>query len=138
MKLEEAITLLNENNYSCVYYNEQDIIISEDRGIKPLMQFISQDKKGYVLVDKIIGKAGAFLAVLLKCKYVYAKVLSFDAKNILEKYNIEYSYSIITERIINRTGDDICPMEKTVLNIDEPLEAYESLKEKIKSMMQKK
>ena len=55
-------------------------------------------------------------------------------QEILEKYNIPYEYKTLVDKIINRTGDDICPMEKTVQDVDDPKIAYELLDAKIKSL----
>jgi hypothetical protein len=49
---------------------------------------------------------------------------------ILEKYNIKYSADKIVDYILNVKGDDKCPMEKTVADIEDPQKAYETLKEK--------
>ena len=40
----------------------------------------------------------------------------------------------LADYIINRKGDDMCPMEKTVVNINDLNEAYEALNNKLKSM----
>jgi hypothetical protein len=37
--------------------------------------------------------------------------------------------------ILNRTGDDLCPMEKIALQHQEPEPAYEALKVKIVELM---
>ena len=108
-------------------------IYSEERGIKPLMCFIGRglDLTGYSAADVVVGKAAALLFAKCKVKAVYAKVLSLSGKDVFEKFGIEYSYGELVEKIINRAGDDICPMEKAVLFTDDPDKAYEILKNKI-------
>ena len=111
-------------------------LFSDKKGISPMMDFINDniDLNGYSVADLIVGKAVAFLFVKCNIKNVYAKVLSKSGKEILDKYHIYYEYETITEKIINREGNDICPMEKVVLNIDDAEIAYIKLKEKLDNM----
>lgn len=106
-------------------------------GIKPLIKVLNENinVEGYSLADKIIGKAQAMLIVKAKIKEVYTKVLSENGQKILEKYHIPYEYEILTKEIINRKGDDICPMEKAVKDIDDIEEAYQILKKKTLEMI---
>lgn len=108
-------------------------LYSDERGIKPIMGFIERgfDLSGYSAADIVVGKAAAMLFVKCKIKAVYAKTLSLHGEKVLKEYGIEYGFSNLTEKIINRTGDDICPMEKTVLLLSDPEEAYIALKNKI-------
>lgn len=116
-----------------VFVKGNDIVDSTLSGIKPLINFLNEGKdlNGYSLADKIVGKAQAMLAVRAGIAEIYTKVLSEAGKEILDKYNIPYTYDVLTEQIINRKGTDICPMEKVVQNIDDIEEAYLALKEKI-------
>ena len=83
---------------------------------------------------RLLGKAAALLFAKSGIKSVYAKTLSRSGKKILELYGIKYEYETLTERIINRSGTDICPMEKAVSATNDPLEAYDLLKKAIKSL----
>lgn len=116
-----------------VFVKGNDIVDSTLSGIKPLINFLNEGKdlSGYSLADKIVGKAQAMLAVRAGIAEIYTKVLSEAGKEILDKYNIPYTYDVLTEQIINRKGTDICPMEKVVQNIDDIEEAYLALKEKV-------
>ena len=107
-----------------------DCILSEKRGISPMMGFIAGgvDLTGYSVADVVVGKAAALLFVKSGIKSVFAKTLSENGKKMLEKYGIAYEYETLTEKIINRTGTDICPMEKAFLLTDSAEEAYELLK----------
>lgn len=93
-----------------------DIITDDGRGISPMMKFISmgKDPKGYSAADMIVGKAAA--------------------SEYLEAHHIPHSYDKLTEQIINRTGDNICPMEAAVANISDPEEGYKALFNKIQEM----
>ena len=105
-------------------------LYSESRGIAPIMGFIGSgaDLNGYSVADVVVGKAAALLFVKCGIKCVFAKTLSILGKSVLENHGIPYEYEVLTERIINRAGTDICPMEKAVANTDDPEEAYVILK----------
>ena len=98
-----------------------------------MIEFIKSGKnfKGFIAADRIVGRAAAFLYVCMGISSLYASVASSGAVEICKKYNIEFNYDTITESIINRKGDDICPMEKLVANIYEPLKAKEILFNKL-------
>ena len=111
-------------------------LFSEKKGIAPMMGFIADgvNLQDYSVADLIVGKAAALLFVKCKIKAVFAKTLSKSGKEVLKSNNIPFEYETLTDAIINRDGTDICPMEKTVSNTDDPEEGYILLKNKIQSM----
>ena len=133
--VEKAKELLIDNK-TCVLVKDDMVITSELRGIAPVINLLNTntDLKGYSVADRIVGKAAALLFVYAGIKEAYGEVMSEAGIKVLEKYNIPYSYKTKTEKIINRTGDDICPMEKTVIDIDNPEDAYIALKKKVESL----
>ena len=76
-----------------------------------MMKFIGmgKDLKGYSAADMIVGKAAAMLFVKAGICAVHGKVMSEAASEYLEAHHIPHSYDKLTEQIINRTGDNICP-----------------------------
>ena len=113
------------------------VYTSDANGIKPLNWWLRDGYtfEGYSAADKVVGRAAAFLYVLLKVKEIYAELLSESAVEVLEHYNIPYSFGKMVPNILNRTGDDLCPMEKIALQHQEPEPAYEALKIKIAELM---
>ncbi len=130
--------ILSENNYSIVIQSEMgEILTFNDRGVKTLIKIIDNNPsflKNAILADKVIGKAAALLMVFGGVKEVFALVISTPALMVLEKNNITVSFDLLTERIKNRKGDGLCPMESLCLNIDNPETAYEKLKENLNSL----
>lgn len=125
------IEKLKQNNYSLVASNGY---YSCDSGIKPIINKMNEDIhyfKDLEIADKIVGKASSMLLILSGIKKINALVLSKQAKNILDKYNIEYTYEQLVEYIINRKKDGMCPMEETVKDIDDLNEAFIALNKKI-------
>ncbi len=111
-------------------------LYSNKKGIAPMMDFISDgiNLKGYSVADLVVGKAAAMLFAKSGIINVFTKVLSLSGKKTLEKYGINYEYETLTEKIINRDGTDICPMEKALLNCDDVEESYIILKDKLKGL----
>ena len=104
------------------------------------MQLLNSGKNylNYSAADKIVGKAAAMLYKLLNVNDIYGEVMSIRAINFLEQNNINFKYKIKTNEIINRKGTGICPMEETVLNIENPTEAKKLLEDKLKELINKK
>lgn len=113
-----------------------ECLFSEKKGIAPMMGFIADgiDLEGYSVADLVVGKAAALLFVKCKIKAVFAKTLSKSGQEVLKCHDIPVEYETLAEKIINRDGTDICPMEKTVLQTSDPEEGYILLKNKIQSM----
>jgi len=102
-----------------------------ERGIKPLLLLLQDAAAplcGATVADKVVGKAAAFLFVYGKVKAVHAGVLSAAAKAVLEKYEVPFTYDVLTDKILNRDKTGFCPMETKVWDIETPEEAYTILK----------
>ena len=127
------IAKANLKGHSICLCRDGEIITDDGRGISPMMRFINEgrDLSGYSVADVIVGKAAAMLFVKAGIAEVYGKVISTAGRDHLIRHNIPRSWDTLTENIINRNGDDICPMEKTVSEISDAEEGYEALKEKL-------
>ena len=90
------------------------------------------DFENAYVADKRIGKASALLLVYGKVRQVYTPVISKPAVKVFEDNNVKYRADEIVENIKNQSGTDLCPMEKKVMNIDSPQEAYELFSELFK------
>ncbi len=130
--LEKAKEIFDSGDYTCVLCKGEVMLTSTERGVKPLLKWLHEetDVKGFSAVDKVIGRAAAFLYVLLKVKVVYASVMSQGAVDVLSKYGIRSEHDVCAEEIINREGTGICPMEQAVKGIDVPEQALEAVREK--------
>ncbi len=106
---------------------------SRERGVKPLVARYAGGMRyaGCVAADKVVGKATAYLYVLLQVEAVWAGVISRCAEDVLRAAGIAVSYDTLVENIINRTGDGICPFETAVLEIEDPVTAYHAIREKM-------
>lgn len=117
------------------------IYCSNDIGVKPILSKLNEDINFYKnadIEDTVVGKAAACLYVLADIKFVYAHTLSEEAKIYLEKNNISYKYDELVKEIRNRTKTDMCPLEKSVIDIDDPILAKEAIEDTVKILMSKK
>lgn len=131
--LKKAKDILISEDLTLVLYNGKKLIKSEERGIKPLLDLYEKGNiyEDFCAADKVVGKAAAFIYVLLGIKKVYAPVLSSGALEVFKRYNVDVTYEQCCPFIINRAGDGICPMEKAVLYCVSPEKAYKEIFKKL-------
>ena len=136
LNLKKAESILAEDEYTCVLCKDDQIYTSKERGVKPLVVWLQSttDFNGFSAADKVVGKGAAFLYVLLGINAVYAHIISIPALELLKRHNINVKFDIITDNIINRKGNGICPFEEAVLNIDNAEAAYVAILNKMKEM----
>lgn len=134
--LEIAKQKLKNGEYTYVICKNEEIYTSIERGVKPLVKLLEKriNLEGFSAADKVIGKATAFLYILLGIKEVYANVISESALTILNEYKISIKYDKIVEYIVNRKKDGICPFEEAVLKTQDPQIAYQLIKRKINEL----
>ena len=131
--LEQAIKLLQDGCYTCVLWGEDRVYTSSSRGVKPLVQWLRSglNGAGFFAADRVVGKATAFLYVLLGVQAVYAHVISRSALDVLRQFGIDARYGTLVHHIINRKGDGMCPVEAAVTGI---ADSYEALQVIIKTL----
>ncbi len=134
--LLRAKEILMQGEYTCVLCKAEQIYSSTERGIKPFLQWIEAgtNLKGFSAADKVIGKAAAFLYILLQIETVYAKVISEGALQVFHAHGISVEYDICVPRIQNRTQTGLCPMESAVWEITSAQQAHALLVQKVKEM----
>lgn len=92
---------------------------STARGLKPLFDALdgAADLRGAKCYDRIVGRAAAFLYAKLGVREVVAPVVAEGAVAILKSRGIAVQAGTVVPVIRNRTNTDMCPMEKSVLNL---------------------
>ena len=134
--LERAMELFTSGDYTCVLCKGEVMLTSTERGVKPLLQWLDGENsvKGFSAVDKVVGRAAAFLYVLLEVKEIYAGVMSEGAADVFSKYGICSRYGVLVKEIINRKGNGICLMEQAVKGADTSEQALEAVREKCRQL----
>ena len=119
MEQQELITQLHALQCSCIIHNNGATRTFHERGVKDLHRLLTQEPeilRGASLADKVVGKGAAALMISGGVKWVYADVISKAAMVLFEQSRVEVQYKQIVPNIINRTGTDICPVEKLCRN----------------------
>lgn len=134
--LNRARALLESQGYTCVLVGGDHVYTSNDRGVKPLLAWLSQGVcvKGFCAADKVVGKATAFLYCLLGIRAVYTPVISHSAAQVLRDHGIELTAGVEVDFIWNRRRTAPCPMETAVKDIQNPDDALTAIRETLKTL----
>ncbi len=137
--IQRAKAALKSGDYTCVLCKEKQLYTSKERGVKPLLAFLQggTDFTGFSAADKVVGKAAAFLYVLLGVQAVYAPVMSKPAMQVLTRFGVTAFYDEQPEAIRNRQNTGFCPMESAVLEIDAPQDALQVITKTLQKLSQK-
>ena len=114
----------NFDEYSLALIKENEVVFSSQKsGLGPLVECIStfQDAlREATLHDKVIGLAAARIIVFSEMiNQVKTQLCSMRAKELLEKNDINLKSDKIVKNILTKDKDDICPMEKKAIEIDD-------------------
>ncbi len=115
-------------------------VTSDEKGIAPMMRMLLADEnalEGGFVADRVIGKAAAYLLIIGKAAGLYTNLISQHAMDLLDAHGFPYTYDKAVPYIQNRRRDGMCPMEQTVLTIDDPATAFAALRDKWLAMQQK-
>lgn len=136
--LQQACAILHQGNVTCVLCRENTIRTGTSRGVAPLLDFLNEGSwSGFSAADKVVGKATAFLYVLMGVRAVYAPVMSTAAIRVLNAHGIECSYDTETEAVFNRTRTGFCPMETAVREIEDPHQALTAIRATLAELARK-
>lgn len=123
--LERAKEILRLGGYTCVLVRGEAIHTASQRGVKPLLQWLDTgtETRDFRAADKVVGKAAAYLYVLLGVHAVHANVISAPAVEVLRAHGIGVSFDSCVAAIRNRTNTSFCPMEQAVMGVTTPEQA---------------
>ncbi len=98
------------------------------------LQAGNEDFRGFCAADRIVGRAAAFLYVLMGVRAVHAAVISEGALDILRRHGVEASFDRCTAAIINREGTGLCPMEEAVAELSDPQQAAAAIAARLRQL----
>lgn len=138
IELAQARELLRTGGYTCVLLLDGRTHTSFARGVRPLLDLLDagEDWHGAWAADKVVGKATAYLYVLLGAQAVYAQVISDPAIGVLEKYGVAAQWDTRVSAIANRDHTGFCPMESAVRGIDDPAAALDAVRATLRQLQQ--
>ena len=135
--MNKYLEILEKTGNSLMIYKEGEVFFESDlKGIRPHLKAINElgsELEGTLMVDKILGRAAAFLVIYSKAGEAISAVLSTPGKQVLDKYGLKYSYREEVPHIKLENGVIYCPFERMVQGIDDPVEAYTAIVEKMNS-----
>lgn len=138
--VDTAKKMIADGRAECILVRDNEIVAFESGGgVNPLLHLYdtAADKMaGATVVDKVIGRAAAFIAINGGATSVYGELMSQDGAELLAAHNIAVSYGTMVPRILNRNRDGLCPLEQSVLGFDDPVAALEALRARIAEMQQ--
>ena len=131
----KAREMLGEG-YTCVILRGERVYTSRERGVRPLLTLLDSGESfvGFFAADKVVGRAAAFLYVLLGVSELYAALLSDGALEILNRYGIDVSYDRRVSYVLNRAGTGPCPMELATANIRDAEDARGAIEDTLRAL----
>lgn len=125
-----------------------DIFDTYDRSQKLDFEKLSVEEKmktgmpkaplsGCVVVDKIIGRAAAFVAISCGVDYVHGEIMCEGAKQLLEQHGIKATCTLLVPQIRDRSFGHLCPLEDSVADISDVDTAMKAMRTRIAALRAK-
>lgn len=94
---------------------------AEGKGVQPILSLLDADAlRGAVVVDKVVGRAAAAIAVVGRARRVHGLLMGEDAKALLAAHGVTATADRLVPKILNRDLSASCPMEAKVGSETDP------------------
>jgi|GEM_PF-374303 len=139
--IEAAKRKIEEGSASLVIIKNGGIIAERNgRGVRLLLDIYDDERellRDALVVDKIVGKAAAVIMSAGGAHSVYGVVISRPALAWLNARGIEAGYGTLTDTILSLSGG-VCPIEQSVLHIEDGEEALPAIRERLSELKKNK
>ncbi|MGL4410988.1 MAG: DUF1893 domain-containing protein [Bacteroidales bacterium] len=138
--MDRLIEMLRVGNHSCVIESGDEVRSFMRRGVIDIYELLVNEPsflKGARIADKVVGKAAASLMILGGVTHLHTEVISEMALELLQSNGVVVSYSKVVPYIINREGNDWCPLEKASFEINSADEIFPIIDSFLKRVMYK-
>ncbi len=139
--MEQLISILHREGCSLVVRSKTGEVTSyHKKGVRDLIWLLDNEPERLYkarIADKVIGKAAAGLLIQGGVAEVYADVMSRLALPLLDASGINYSYGELVDRIVIPDGDDRCPLERIVAEVQTAGEVETMLRRHFKEVQTK-
>lgn len=139
--IRKAKNMIRRGHAECVIVqNGRIAAVAKGRGLSPLLNLYDEKNpqmKGSAVIDKVIGRAAAFIVIKGEASEAFGKIMSEDAKTLLEQHNIKVSYDLLVPYILNNQRNGLCPLEDSVKNINAPDDALKAMRQRITELKSK-
>ena len=130
-KLEE----FEQGPYTLVVEREGRVLFTSTKDrLAPLLdalEALGPRFRGALVLDRVIGRAAAWLCALAGVAEVLTPLVSEAAIEVLDRYGIRLYARRTVPRVLNDRGDGLCPMETLALESSSPEEFVEKLRAKL-------
>lgn len=119
--MKYSLSYFEKKSWTFVLIKDGKIIFrSKAERLKPLIFCIKKYRReirGITVFDKVVGRAAAVLLAHARVGEVWTPTVSTAGKTYLLKNKIKMNYKQEVKNIMNRGGNDFCPMEKLSLEL---------------------
>lgn len=124
-ELEKAMTAVKNEGCTCALTLGNVIFKSKDKSVQPLFDWMNSGNNymGYMLADKVVGKAAAFIMIAMGIREIYAQVISEPAKALLEKEHVVVNADLVVPEILDKDKTEKDPLERAVESYENAAEA---------------
>ncbi len=127
-------------DYSCIVRKGDEERTFIRRGVIDLYELLQKEPDflhGATVIDKVVGKGAAAVMALGKISELQTPVISTPALRLLQLGGIKVVYEKEVPHIINRAGNDMCPLEKRCAVSNTPSELLPVITQFIEDMKKK-
>ncbi|KAB7790411.1 DUF1893 domain-containing protein [Bifidobacterium leontopitheci] len=129
--------LLADDALGCVACRGGETLTGTGRGVRPLLVWLAEGRRldGFAAADRVVGKGAALLYVRLGVRSVWSAVMSEAGLSALQANGIGASYGSLVPVIENRARTGMCPIERSVADIDDPAAAEPAIRAAVARLM---
>ena len=136
MHWKNKIKELEKQNLSIRAEKDNKVFYESDQPrLKPLFACFKKfptEMQSATVIDKVIGKAAAYICIMAEVKNVYTPLASKTAVEVLKTNGINIQALRTIPQIMNMDKTDQCPMEKMANDAGSPELFLAELEQRIK------
>ena len=131
-----AVSLITRGKAKCIIISGRRGVSQSNRsGVSYLLECLDGGiLEDAFVADTVIGRAAAMILTRGGVKACYGENMSRGALEWLTARGIRVRYKNLTDAIINRRGDGICPMEEAVKDAFDDALGVELLRERLRQL----
>lgn len=126
LDLLQAEQMLMQENLTCVVLQDDKMVFrSNASGLEPLMEYRAMEPQGRnrILVDRVVGRAAAYLAVSMGIRHVVTTLVCVGALDIFDQHAVQCTYRYVIRHVTDRSGQHQCEFDQTLEGIRNPDQA---------------
>ena len=131
----------NYQDQTCLIYEAETLVYTSSyKGVRPLLEYLKSfgpSPKPLTVVDRIMGRGAVMLAISINASWLKTPIISQPALDLAHGHGLKVEAEKIVPYIINREGNGPCPIETSVLDINDIEEGLLRIKETIAELMSK-